>query len=251
MRLIVPILIKRRNVLRKNIVNGKRNLVLLFLFIFFAMLTGSLSLYAQEILTAEKYFDEVSKRYGKIKDYEARIVITKGETVMKGELYYKSPNLLRIDFTEPKDQVLVTNGKELTIYIPKYEVIMKQKLRRHSEAAIASMVSRQGLIFLKRNYGIAYLVGPDPVALDKNSKEKVVKLKLTSRSTLESFRQIILSISDDGLIRRVKAVTVGYDEIVFDFLDRKVNQNIPDSEFDYDAPPYANVFNNFLFETEE
>ncbi len=247
MSLIVPILARRRNALRRNIVSKEKRV----LFLFFIICLGNFSLYAQDILTAEKYFDEVSKRYGKIKDYEAEIVITKGDTVMKGKLYYKTPNLLRIDFTEPKDQVLVTNGKELTIYIPKYEVIMKQKLRRHSEAAIASMVSKQGLVFLKRNYGIAYLVGPDPIPLDKNSKEKVVKLKLTSRSPLEGFRQIILSISDDGLIRRVKAITMGYDEIVFDFLNRKVNQNIPDSKFDYDAPAYANVFNNFLFEAEE
>ncbi len=253
MGLTVPILdIRRRNILK--ILDGKFFVIhrtLLILVVIFGILLSALPVYSQEILTAEKYFETLSNRYGKIQDYETKIVITKGEVVMKGTLYYKTPNLLRIDFTQPKDQVIVTDGKELTIYIPKYEVIMKQKLRKHSEAAIASMVSKQGLIFLKRNYGIAYLVGPDPVPIDAGSKERVVKLKLTSRSTLEGFRQIILSVGDDGLIRRIKGVTVGYDEIVFDFLDRRINQNIPDSKFDYDAPAYANVFNNFLFEAEE
>ncbi len=234
---------KRRNRLKKKQIIA---VIFIFLLLFTAVMAP-----AQEILTAEKYFDEISDRYGKVQDYEANITITKGDTVMKGVIYYKSPNLLRIDFTEPKDQVLVTNGEELTIYIPKYEVIMKQKLRKRSNAAVASMASKQGLTFLKRNYGIGYLIGPSPVPLDEKSKEKVIKLKLTSRSNIEGFRQIILSIGENGLIRRIKAVTINYDELVFDFTDIKINQNIPDTRFDYDAPAYANVFNNFLFESEQ
>ena len=143
----------------------------------------------QEIMTAENSFDEISTRYGKVQDYEALVHITRDDNVMIGKLFYKSPNLLRIDFSEPKEQVLVTDGKLLTIYIPKYEVIMEQKLKRRSEAALASMASQQGLHILKKNYGVAYLTGPDPVALDEGSNEQVVNLRLTSQSTSEVFRK--------------------------------------------------------------
>jgi outer membrane lipoprotein-sorting protein len=206
---------------------------------------------AQEILTAENYFDEVSARYGKIQDYTATISITQGETIMAGTLYYKNPNLLRIDFSEPAEQVLVTNGKELTIYIPKYEVILVQQLRRRSQAAIASMASEQGLHLLKKNYGVAYLSGPDFVPLDEESEEQVRKLKLESRSTAEGFRQIELAVGRTGLIRRITGVTISYEEFVLDLTDIVVNQNIPDTRFEYDSPPYANVYNDFLFEAEE
>jgi len=228
-----------------------KNKTLIFSIIIVVFLLSYLSVYGEPILTAENYFDEISQRYGQVKDYEASITITRGDTVMKGKINYKIPNLLRIDFTEPKEQVLVTNGKELTIYIPKYEVIMTQKLKKHSETALASMASEQGLKFLKKNYSIAYLVEPNPVPLDDKSKEMVVNLKLTSRSVSEGFRQIVISIGTDKLIRRIKGITIGYDEIVFDFVGVKVNQNIPDSRFDYDSPPYANVYNNFLFESQE
>ena len=206
---------------------------------------------AQEILTAEYYFDQVSARYGKIQDYTATISITQGETVMTGTLYYKNPNLLRIDFTDPEDQVLVTNGSELTIYIPKYEVILVQKLRRRSQAALASMASEQGLNLLKKNYGVAYLSGPEFVPLEEGSEEQVRKLKMESRSTAEGFRQIVLAIGRTGLIRRITGVTIGYEEFVLDLTDIVVNQNIPDTRFEYDSPPYANVYNDFLFEAEE
>jgi outer membrane lipoprotein-sorting protein len=206
---------------------------------------------AQEIQTAENYFDEVSARYGKIQDYTAIISITQGETVMSGTLYYKNPNLLRIDFTEPEDQVLVTNGSELTIYIPRYEVILVQKLRRRSQAALANMASEQGLNLLKKNYGVAYLSGPEFLPLEEGSDEQVRKLKLESGSTAEGFRQIVLAIGRTGLIRRITGVTIGYEEFMLDLTDIVVNQNIPDTRFEYDSPPYANVYNDFLFEAED
>jgi len=206
---------------------------------------------AQDILTAEHYFDTVSDRYGKIQDYEARIRITRGELIMEGILYYKNPNRLRIDFTDPEEQVLVTDGELLTIYIPKYEVIMEQKLKRRSQVAVANMATQQGLHLLKKNYGVAYLIGPDPISLEEGTDETAVILKLDSQSTAEGFRQIDIAVSSNGLIRRISGVTLGYEELVFDFLDVKVNQNIPDTRFQYDSPAFANVYQDFLFEAEE
>jgi len=228
-----------------------RRLSTSFYIIVFLILFVPGLLCAQQIKTAENYFDEVSARYGKIQDYTARISITQGETVMAGVLYYKNPNLLRIDFTDPEDQVLVTNGSELTVYIPRYEVILVQRLRRRSQAALANMASEQGLHLLKKNYGVAYLSGPEFVPLEEGSDERVRKLKLESRSTAEGFRQIILAIGRTGLIRQITGVTIGYEEFVLDLTDIVVNQNIPDTRFEYDSPPYANVYNDFLFEAED
>ena len=218
-------------------------LVLLFLV--------SHALPAQEIQTAENYFDEVSARYGKIQDYSATISITQGESVMSGKLYYRSPNLLRIDFSEPEDQVLVTDGELLTVYVPRFEVILEQKLKRRSQAALANMASEQGLNLLKKNYGVAYLTGPQFVPLEEGSGEMVRKLRLTSRSSAEGFRQIVIAVGRNGLIRRITGVTLSYEEFVFDLTDIGINQNIPGTRFRYDSPPYANVYQNFLFEAEE
>jgi chaperone LolA len=206
---------------------------------------------AQEIQTAENYFDEISARYGKIQDYSATIRITQGESSMTGKLYYKNPNLLRIDFSDPQEQVLVSDGQMLTVYIPKYEVILEQKLKRRSQAALANMASEQGLNLLKKNYGVAYLTGLEYAPLDEGSREMVRKLKLTSRSTAEGFRQIIIAVGRNGLIRRITGVTLSYEEFVFDLTDIGINQNIPDTRFQYDSPAYANVYQNFLFEADE
>ena len=63
---------------------------------------------AQErIVTANEYLNFVSAQYGSIEDYEAKVTITKGKEKMSGIIYYKTPSLLRINFDNPKEQVLV------------------------------------------------------------------------------------------------------------------------------------------------
>lgn len=224
---------------------ARRVLICLFLFLPFVF-----TLSGQEIMTAENFFDRTSEKYGEVKDYIAQISISLEKEKMEGTLYYKNPNLLRIDFSTPVEQVLVTDGSKLTVYIPQYRVIMSQALKKRSSASIAAMASRQGLLLLKRNYAIAFLEGPNPVPLDEKSDERVTKLKLTWRSSAEGFRELVLSINGKGLIQRIDAVTVGYQKIQFDFRDIRLNQNIPDARFKYDPPASANVLENFLFEPE-
>lgn len=216
--------------------------------VLFSIVAGGL--FAQEIQTATDYFGWISEQYGKIEDYQAEVKITRDETEMTGELYYKNPNLLRINFSDPEEQVLVVDGELLTIYIPKHSVIMQQPLKRRGSAAVASMASSQGLHLLKRNYSIAYLEGPDPIPLEEGSRVRVVKLKLEWRNNEAGFRQLIISVGENGLIRRIIGVTLEYEDLQFDFRNIVINQEIPDARFNYESPASANIFNNFLFEPE-
>lgn len=206
---------------------------------------------AQEIVPAARFFNDLSIHYGTIKDYKADIVITKGDMVLKGILFYKSPNLLRIDFSQPEDQVIVVNNENLMIYLPQKSVVMTQKFKNRSDATLALMASEKGLHLLNQGYSISYLSSPDPVALDEGSDEAVVKLRLEWRTVDEGFRQIIVSVSDENMIRRMEGITRTYDTVVFDFMNVRINQNIPESRFEYESPPSAYNMNNFLFDSEE
>ena len=205
----------------------------------------------QQVVTAESFFEAVSATYGGIVDYQADIRITQGDAVMEGALSYKRPNLMRIDFTNPEGQVIVSDGSLLTVYYPRLEVIFEQRLRSRGSDNVASLASRQGLHFLQSNYAIAYLEGPAPVVLDPGSSELVVKLKLNSRATTEGFRQLEIAVSAGNLIRRITGVSVGFEEHRLDFFNVRTNQNIPDGRFVYDSPPSANVYRDFLFESED
>ena len=208
-----------------------------------------LTLWSQE--TAEKFFNSVSEEYGDISDYLAYITITKDKVVQSGDLYYKTPNKLRINFDNPENQVLVVNNGLLELYIPKYRVSYKQKLKKYNKITLASMASEQGLKLLKRNYSISYLVSPEPVLLEDESVEMVVKLKLTWMSQTEGFRELEMSInSDNKTIRRIIGVTGAFETIQFDFEDIDTSASIPDARFEYDSPTEGNSIENFLFEPE-
>ena len=219
-------------------------------FLFFLIILTFTYLYGQEIITAEKYLEMVSDHYAGIRDYEANINIRSGNQEMIGSLSHLSPGLLRIDFTRPANQVIVYNGETLTVYLPEYRAVLSQNIARSrgSGASGAGMASSHGLSLLRRNYITSFLTGPNPVQLDDNSREMVVKLRLTRRSVSEGYREIILSIDPNSrLIRRIEGRTIAEVEVRFDFTNVRTNQGVPEQRFIYDSPPTASMFNNFLF----
>ena len=221
----------------------KRQLAVLFL------LAGILvSAAAQE--TAEKYFDRISEYYGSIQDYEGDLVISQGDTEQVARISYKSPNKLHLEFSDPDGQVLNVNDEKLELYIPEYRVAFVQPLKQHSPSALAGMANAQGLELMKKNYSIAYAHGPAAVPLDEGSEEMVTKLKLHWRSSSEGFRELLISVGENNLIRRIEGVTTSMDSVVFNFTNLQTNKGIPDARFDYKSPPEGNSIENFLFEPE-
>ena len=214
-------------------------------------LLAAVSSATQPVITAESFFAQVAATYHGIDDYEADIRITQRTGTMAGRLSYKRPNLLRIDFTDPAGQVIVSDGSVLTIYYPALDVIFEQKLGGRGDDSGVGLASRQGLDYLQNNYAIAYLEGPDPVALDEGSSELAVKLNLTSRSATEGFRQLEIAVAASNLIRRISGITVGLEEHRFDFLGVRTNQSIPEQRFVYESPASANVYRDFLFDSED
>ena len=221
----------------------KRGISLFFLLIFgFALLFG------QEVITAEKYLEMVSDNYASIRDYEASVEIRSGNSTMTGNASYLSPNLLRIDFIRPADQVIVFNGEALTIYLPEFRAVLNQQLNTNRASSGPSLASAQGLSLLRRNYIASFVTGPNPEPLESGSSERVVKLRLTRRTVSEGYREIILSINPNTrMIRRIEGRTIAEGEVRFDFTNIRTNQGVPPARFVYDSPPSANTYNNFLF----
>jgi len=110
------------------------------------------------------------------------------------------------------------------------------------------MASAQGLNLLKRNYVASFVTGPNPVRLDDNNQEEVVKIRLARRSISEGFREIILSVNPvSKLIRRIEGRTIADVHVRFDFTNIRTNVGIPELRFVYDSPGSAYMYNNFLF----
>ena len=181
-------------------------------------------------------------------DYEVDFDISVNGKLTSGKLSYKSPDLLRLDYTKPYSQVICYNGDMLTVYLPESAAVLQQSVETVSRAARSAT---QGLGLLTRYYSVAYETGQSAVPLDAGSDEMVVKFVLYRRNASETFRSIKIAVSESTkLIRRVEAVTPNGEKFVFDFYNYMLNQDIPEQRFIYDAPSSAIIYNNFLFSEE-
>lgn len=208
-----------------------------------AVLLACAASFSQAVVTAGDFFERVSNAYAAISDYEADINVTIGDDAMAGHLSFKRPNLLRIDFSDPEDQVVLFNGTDLVIYLPESSAVLTQNVTEAGESSASS----PGLTLLRRYYSVSYVSGQSPVPLDEDSDEYVVQLLLSRRSASESFRTMVLSIDPESLlIRRVSATTSADVNYVFDFRNYETNTGIAEQRFIYDPPSSANAYNNFL-----
>jgi outer membrane lipoprotein carrier protein len=205
---------------------------------------------AQDILTADQFFTKVAEHYGTINDYEGSMLIGTGKQTMTGKIWFKAPSLLRIDFSQPADQVIVFDGERLVVYIPQYKAVLQQEAGDTSIGA-AALATREGLRMMKRSYTVAWETSPSPIPLDPGSAEVVMRLLLNRKTVAEGFRTLRLSVTPSSLlIRRIEGWTLTNEKVSFDLSGIRTNQGIPDSRFLYDTPASANVYNNFLFKSD-
>lgn len=207
------------------------------------------SLGAQDILTAGEFFANVSANYAGIQDYVADMTWQDGAGSMTGSLLYKQPNKLRIEFSNPSGQILVSDGSVLKIYQPSLNVVLQQDLSGLGGNP-AGMASEEGLALMRRNYAVAYLEGPEPVPLEEGSALLVTKLRLDRRQRSESFRQLILSIDQNGFIRRIEGTRVDWQNVQMDLNGIRINQGLSDRVFEEDPDPSASINENFLSDPE-
>jgi outer membrane lipoprotein-sorting protein len=206
-----------------------------------------------QILSAEKFLEAVSQKFGAVKDMEADISFTTGANgTWQGRLSYRTPIFLRIDFSVPSRQYLAIDPEQLVIYVPSLNVVMVQALKQRSSGQLTEMITAKGLGMLTRNFSVAWAVGPDLVPLEAGSTEMVYKLKLTPRVASTGFRSMTLSVTRERMFRRIEGVRADSGETqVMDYRDVRTDQNLPDSRFRIDLPADANVIPDFLFDPED
>ena len=217
---------------------------------FFALALSALFILpvnSQEIITADRFLQMVSDHYATIRDYEADIVVRSGNAVMPGTISYLAPSSVRIDFTQPANQVILFTGDALTVFLPELRVVLNQNVGGNRFAG-ANLATAEGLTLLRRNYIPTFVTGPGPVNLDANSQEQVIQLRLTRRNVSEGFREIILSVNPEtNMIRRIAGTTIAWVNVQFDFTNVRVNQGIPEMRFVYTPPAGASTIHNFMF----
>ncbi|EEF84777.1 LolA family protein [Borreliella spielmanii] len=209
---------------------------LLFLFVLYPV-----ALFAQ--ISANQYFEEIYAKYQNIGDMQATINFTLKGLKQTGVLLYKFPDKFIINL-DSNNQVFVSDGEFLTVYVPSLGTSFKQQLIKGSSGGGLMKV-------LNSEYSVSYTNSPNLEALDSSDSGKYIKLTFSRKlykgaATINSF---IIAFTPDGIIRRITAYpTSGGREIVIDLAAVKFNVGILDSKFNYDPPKSSNKVDNFLYD---
>ena len=198
-------------------------------------------------VSATQYFEDISLRYQNIEDIQAKISLNVKGLKQTGTLLYKFPDKFIVNF-DSNNQVFVSDGEVLTVYVPALGTSFRQQLT----------MGKGGSGFMNilgTEYSVSYTNSPNLEPLDESGgAENFIKLTFSRRlykgaATIDSF---MIAFTSNGIIRRVIAYpTGGGREIIIDFLSVKLNVGISESKFKYELPKTSNKVDNFLYDVKK
>jgi len=224
------------------------------LFIIFQL---AANIYAQsDMLSAKDLLQNLSGLFqSKVKDFEADITWSQDNTVSKGKIQFKNPQKVKISITSPSEQVICTNGYNLWVYISSLNIVFKQELIQKEKVKDSSVKSQTVVNPLYINpvgydrflteYSVDFNETKNKIDYKDGSKVYTFKL-LRWKSSKTGINTVILTVSDDGLMKKVEGITVSGRKISMEMSSYKLNNGFSDMVFDYDPPAHANTVDNFI-----
>jgi outer membrane lipoprotein carrier protein len=164
-------------------------------------------------------------------DFSQQIISTAGtRTDRRGVLYYRKPGLMRWEFSEPKDEVIVSDGSTLYNYQPDLSQVIEtplaQALRSSPMAALLVGIGK-----LDRDFDVS-IVKPQP-------PDGLLHLILNPKTGGERLELALSHKSYD--LASLKVIDQLGNQTFFGFSNIKNNPALNDVLFSFKAPPGADI----------
>ena len=223
----------------------------LYPLLFIILLTTS-PLFAQEeidtaldinIVSINDIKMSMTDKFNGIDDYTANFNWINGDVSYLGVIKYKKPDKILLEFDEPEEQKIVSNGDVLYIYIPYLKVVAQQSLSESTESMILSTASESGLSKLFDEYSFSFY---DTSTLQPFGGTNAYHLKLNQKRPKVGFKQMDFWVSEDGLILQSNGVSPNEVEVSLTFSNIRLNEELPDYIFDFEVPADAQIIRNII-----
>jgi outer membrane lipoprotein-sorting protein len=181
--------------------------------------------------------------FASIEDYTADFEWVNGNVNYYGRILYKKPNKILLNFEEPEEQVIVSNGLSLYIYLPSLKIVAQQALNEESESTILTTASESGLVKLLDEYSFSFY----DTSLPQSFKNMMAyHLTLDQKKAKVGFKKMDLWVSDTGLILQSSGSSQSGIDVSLTFLNIKLTTEIPDYIFDFEVPTDAQIIRNII-----
>jgi outer membrane lipoprotein-sorting protein len=186
----------------------------------------------------------MEQAFESIQDYTADIVWVNGNVEYFGTISYKRENKFLIEFEEPEDQVIVSNGEYLYLYIPYLRIVVQQLLGEATESSLlATSSSQAGLSKMFNEYAFSFA---DSNGLQPFGSTMAYHLKLYQKRPKVGFKSMDLWVSKQGYILQSNGVSPSGVNVNLSFSNIQVNRELPDHIFEFEVPADAQIMQNII-----
>lgn len=222
----------------------KKNIVFLsILFIFSVSLTGAESF---KFIVAKDIVKGVKKKFRSFNTYKAQFLITsekgRARSVRQGEIFFRKPDKVRMVFSRPRNQVVVSDGRKVWIYLPNLKLLGEQALTPEKKDSLFTKNIPIGLDRLFSLYHYSFDKGQQPRSLSINPKskkpEKFFILSLRQKVLTSGFREMEVWVDTNFFIRKIEAQTALGKTVTMVFNDITTGINLKDNLFIFDKKKY-------------
>ncbi len=185
----------------------------------------------------------MSDSFSNIEDYTADFHWQNGDAHYSGKITFKKANKILLEFDEPKDQIIVSNGSYLYIYIPSLKVVVQQSLSENTESTLLTSTTEAGLTKLFDEYSFSFY---DSSSLQPFGGVKAYHLKLLQKRPKVGFKTMDIWVSEQGLILQSNGISPNGVSVSLTFQNIHTNTEQPDYIFDFEIPPDAQIIRNII-----
>ncbi|MGD0835729.1 MAG: outer membrane lipoprotein carrier protein LolA [Polyangia bacterium] len=184
--------------------------------------------------------DRVQKRYEQAKDFRARFaqdysrVVMGRSTLSAGWVTFKKPGRMRWDYDKPEPRTFVSNGQVLWLYEPADKQAFRQGLKNSQLPAALAFLMGKGK-----------LVDEFDVSFAKDARQGRpgdYRLMLVPKEPQSAYQSILFVVDPrEFLVRETVLIDQQGNTNHFVFEHSKVNDNVPESLFQWSPPPGVRV----------
>jgi len=155
---------------------------------------------------------------------EKNLSVLSEKIITKGHFYFKKENLLRWEYLDPFNYVIVINKDKVMIKdeekVSRYDMNSNKMFKSINEMMINSV---QGNILNTKDYSLKFL---------ESNEYFLVEMTPLQKGTKEFLKTINLYFSRETyVVSKVRMIENSGDYTSIDFINQKKNENIADSRF--------------------
>jgi outer membrane lipoprotein-sorting protein len=197
-----------------------------------------------EFIVAKDIVKGVRQKFKSFNTYEAQfqIVMEKGNKsdFRQGAIYFRKPDKVHMKFTYPYNQVVISDGKFIWIYLPNLKLLGKQDLTKKSEDGFFSKATPVGLDRLFSLYHYTFQKGEQPRkgSILKGKEEVFYVLHLRQKVITSGFKEMEVWVDTGFLVRKVVAENALGKKITMEFSNIQTDKSFDDSLFTFNEKDY-------------